>query len=173
VLMGRLRRLKNNRFQPPIMKMFHPRIARAFDRSALGTALKSRYAAIAKAASIPVQTTGIAQSGGLKAGSRKDKYHAMTRGWLGEGLLEALSASGTVKAHDAMAAAAVAERPRSLGWDSFIIISIDFCHVARKRRTPRCAARQIRPISSDVRSCEKSRLDAALTIAPKAAGAKE
>ncbi len=64
---------------------------------------------MASPASMPVQATGNTQSGGLNGGSRNARYHAIVRGWLGDGLLEALSASGIVKAQEAMLAAAAGE----------------------------------------------------------------
>jgi hypothetical protein len=47
------------------------------------------------------------QSGGLNQGFRNDEYQKRTRGWLGDGALEALNARGKMTALAAAAAAAV------------------------------------------------------------------
>lgn len=80
VLSGRLRLLKNRRLQPPIMTVFQPSSPNAFERCALGDARSSRYPATANAASMAVQATGKAQSGGLNDGSFNERYHAIVRG---------------------------------------------------------------------------------------------
>ncbi len=73
---------------------------------------------------MPAHATGIAQSGGLKPGFRSDEYHAIVLGWLGEGLLDALKASGTAKAQAAMAAAAGADRVGGFRFWSCAAVSI-------------------------------------------------
>jgi len=48
---------------------------------------------------------GMAQSGDLKEGFRNNRYHNRIPGCVGEGLLEALNARGTMNAPDAKVAA--------------------------------------------------------------------
>ena len=58
---------------------------------------------------MPVQATGMTQSGGLNHGLRSERYHKKMRGWLGEGELEALKATGNKKALEAITAAAAGD----------------------------------------------------------------
>ena len=106
VLTPSCRCLKKSRLHPPIMNMFHESTASARFRVTVGGARHNRYAAAPRAPSIPIQVTGMIQSGGLNHGFRRDLYQILMNGWFGDGELEALNAKGTMKAPVANATAA-------------------------------------------------------------------